>query len=112
MNDPMKRPHPQAHSVVPPQYSALCLPRQLLPGESIEHYLKAIEMTLRRIDVTGIAPHLRDIAEHYTVKNSLDWQLDPSAAKHVSRPTGLMNTRSTLKSTFKSGKSSPCLKHC
>ena len=37
---------------------------------------KAIETSLRRIDVAGIAPDLQDIAEIYTVRNALDWQLD------------------------------------
>ena len=52
---------------------------------------KAIEMTLRRVDVAGIAPDFR--AELYTFNNALDWQLDASAA-HRS-PTSIVWLRST-----------------
>ncbi|MDF0578900.1 hypothetical protein [Bradyrhizobium yuanmingense] len=41
---------------------------------------KAVEMTLRRVDLAGIAPDFQDVAEIYTVGNALDWQLDASAA--------------------------------
>lgn len=41
---------------------------------------KAVEMTLRRVDMVGIAPDFQDVAEIYTIHNALDWQLDPSAA--------------------------------
>ncbi|MET4290115.1 hypothetical protein ABIB06_000264 [Bradyrhizobium sp. LB8.2] len=41
---------------------------------------KAIEMTLRRIDVARIAPDFQNVAEIYTAHNALDWQLDASAA--------------------------------
>lgn len=44
---------------------------------------KAIEMTLRRIDVAGIAPDFQDVAEIYTIHNALDWQLDASAALDI-----------------------------
>lgn len=44
---------------------------------------KAVEMTLRRIDVAGIAPDFQDVAETYTIKNALDWQLDTSAALDI-----------------------------
>lgn len=44
---------------------------------------KAVEMTLRRIDVAGIAPDFQDVAETYTIKNALDWQLDASAALDI-----------------------------
>ncbi|MGY4626685.1 hypothetical protein [Bradyrhizobium sp. USDA 4486] len=44
---------------------------------------KAIEMALRRIDVIGISPDFQDLAEVYTVKNAVDWQLDPSAARDI-----------------------------
>lgn len=44
---------------------------------------KAIEMTLRRVDVAGIAPDFQDVAEIYTIHNALDWQLDPSAALDI-----------------------------
>lgn len=44
---------------------------------------KAIEASLRRIDVTGRAPEFRDTAEFYTVHNALDWQLDPTAAHDI-----------------------------
>ncbi|UWU67611.1 hypothetical protein [Bradyrhizobium sp. NC92] len=33
---------------------------------------KAVEMTLRRIDVAGIAPDFQDVAEIYTIHNALD----------------------------------------
>ncbi|MCK1434958.1 hypothetical protein [Bradyrhizobium sp. 15] len=44
---------------------------------------KAIEMTLRRIDMVGIAPEFQDAAETYTIYNALDWQLDASAATDI-----------------------------
>lgn len=44
---------------------------------------KAIEMTLRRIDVTGIAADFQDVAGIYTIRNALDWQLDASAALDI-----------------------------
>ncbi len=44
---------------------------------------KAIEMTLRRVDVAGIAPDFQHVAEIYTITNALDWQLDPSAARDI-----------------------------
>ncbi|WP_225130613.1 MULTISPECIES: hypothetical protein [unclassified Bradyrhizobium] len=44
---------------------------------------KAIEMTLRRVDLTGIAPEFQDVAEIYTINNALDWQLDASAALDI-----------------------------
>ncbi|WP_448044754.1 hypothetical protein [Bradyrhizobium liaoningense] len=44
---------------------------------------KAIEMTLRRIDVAGIPPDLQDLAKIHTMKNALDWQLDPLAATDI-----------------------------
>ncbi|WP_247367163.1 hypothetical protein [Bradyrhizobium sp. 18] len=44
---------------------------------------KAIEMTLRRIDMAGIAPDFQDVAEIYTIHNALDWQLDASAASDI-----------------------------
>ncbi len=44
---------------------------------------KAIETTLRRIDVAGVAPEFQGIAEFYTVQNAIDWQLDPIAAHDI-----------------------------
>ncbi|MGY4434496.1 hypothetical protein ACVWWO_006973 [Bradyrhizobium sp. F1.13.1] len=44
---------------------------------------KAIETTLRRIDVAGIAPDFQDVAEIYTIHNALAWQLDASAALDI-----------------------------
>ena len=44
---------------------------------------RAVEATLRRIDLAGIAPHLQQIGEFHTVKNALDWQLDPFAARDI-----------------------------
>ncbi|MDH2357442.1 hypothetical protein QCM80_43875 [Bradyrhizobium sp. SSUT112] len=44
---------------------------------------KAIEASLRRIDVAGIAPEFRAAAEFYTVRNALDWQFDPTAAHDI-----------------------------
>lgn len=44
---------------------------------------KAIEMTLRRVDLAGIAPDFQDVAEIYTIGNALDWQLDASAAQDI-----------------------------
>ena len=44
---------------------------------------KAIETMLRRIDLVGIVPEFRDVAETYTIQNALDWQLDPIAADDI-----------------------------
>jgi hypothetical protein len=44
---------------------------------------KAIEATLRRVDVAVIAPDLQDTAEVYTINNALEWQLDPAAALNI-----------------------------
>lgn len=44
---------------------------------------KAIEMTLRRIDVAGIVPHFQNAAEIHTIHNALGWQLDASAASDI-----------------------------
>ncbi|WP_247356335.1 hypothetical protein [Bradyrhizobium sp. 160] len=44
---------------------------------------KAVEMTLRRVDVAGMPPDLQDAAEIYTIRNALDWQLDRSAAVEI-----------------------------
>lgn len=44
---------------------------------------KAVEMTLRRVDLAGIAPDFQDVAEVYTIGNALDWQLDTSAALDI-----------------------------
>ncbi|MGY3508901.1 hypothetical protein [Bradyrhizobium lupini] len=44
---------------------------------------KAIEMTLRRIDVVGIAPDFQNGAEIYTIHKALDWQMDASAASDI-----------------------------
>lgn len=44
---------------------------------------KAVEMTLRRLDLTGIAPDMRALAEFHTARNAQDWQLDPSAAIEI-----------------------------
>ncbi|WP_247325238.1 hypothetical protein [Bradyrhizobium sp. 141] len=49
----------------------------------ITYRQKAIEMTLRRIDVVGIATDFQDAAEIYTIHNALDWQLDASAARDI-----------------------------
>lgn len=44
---------------------------------------KAAEISLRRIDVAGIAPELQGIAEFYTARNALDWLLDPAAKQDI-----------------------------
>ncbi|QIP01723.1 hypothetical protein [Bradyrhizobium symbiodeficiens] len=44
---------------------------------------KAVEMTLRRVDLAGIAPDFQDVAEIYTINNALDWQMDASAAHDI-----------------------------
>lgn len=44
---------------------------------------KAVEVTLRRIDLAGIASDFRDVAELHTINNALDWQLDASAALDI-----------------------------
>lgn len=35
---------------------------------------KAIEMTLRRVELTDIAPEFQDVAEIYTINNALIWR--------------------------------------
>lgn len=47
------------------------------------HRQKAIEATLRRIDVAGVLPDFKDQAELYTVQNAIDWQLDPIANREI-----------------------------
>lgn len=37
-------------------------------------------MTLRRVDLAGIASDFQDVAEIYTIVMPYDWQLDASAA--------------------------------
>ncbi|MGY8662701.1 hypothetical protein Q3C01_10065 [Bradyrhizobium sp. UFLA05-109] len=44
---------------------------------------KAIEASLRRIDMVGIAPDLEDQAEYYTLQNALSWRVDPIAASEI-----------------------------
>lgn len=44
---------------------------------------RAVETALRRVDVGGMPPDLQDVAEIYTIRNPLDWQLDPSAAVQI-----------------------------
>ncbi|WP_339034761.1 hypothetical protein WHZ78_23560 [Bradyrhizobium symbiodeficiens] len=44
---------------------------------------KAVEMTLRRVDLAGIAPDFQDVAEIYTINNALDWQLDSTATLDI-----------------------------
>lgn len=130
MNGPVDPCKSQPASVLPPQFTALCPPPQLLPGENIDHYQalqavifrdldpqtavewllaidiaelsweiqryrvlrhrlfatsrhKAIETTLRRLDVTGNSSSLQSIAEFHIVRNALDWQLDPNAAAEI-----------------------------
>ncbi len=57
---------------------------RILRHKLLESYRqKAIEMTLRRIDVAGIAPDFKDAAERYTIQNALDWRLDPIAADDI-----------------------------
>lgn len=41
---------------------------------------KAIEATLRRIDLVGIRPECQDEAEYYTLQNALSWRIDPKNA--------------------------------
>ena len=48
---------------------------RLLRHKVLEAYRqKAIEVTLRRIDMVGIAPDMEDLAEHYTLQNALSWR--------------------------------------
>ncbi|MFB6451659.1 hypothetical protein [Bradyrhizobium tunisiense] len=44
---------------------------------------KAIETTLRRLDVSESSSAVRSIAEFHIVQNALDWQLDPTAAGEI-----------------------------
>lgn len=56
----------------------------LLRHKLLEAYRQqAIEATLRRIDVIGIAPGFKDRAEHYTVQNALSWRFDPIATTEI-----------------------------
>jgi hypothetical protein len=49
---------------------------------------KAIEATLRRIDMIGIAPEFEDEAEYYTSENALSWRTDPVAAAEIEMRLG------------------------
>lgn len=44
---------------------------------------KAVEVSLRRIDLIGIDGESKERAEHYTVQNALSWRLDPLAAAEI-----------------------------
>lgn len=57
---------------------------RILRHKLLESYRqKAIEMTLRRIDVPGIVPDLKNDSERYIVQNALDWRLDRIAADEI-----------------------------
>src|SRR3954451_3582344 len=57
---------------------------RILRHKLLESYRqKAIEMTLRRIDVPGIVPDFKNDAELYIVQNALDWRLDRVAADEI-----------------------------
>jgi hypothetical protein len=57
---------------------------RLLRYKLLETYRqKAIEATLRRIDMIGIAPEFKDQAEFYTIQNALSWRLDPIATHEI-----------------------------
>jgi len=44
---------------------------------------RAVESTLRRIDVAGVPFHAHADAELFTIKNALEWQLDPLAKADI-----------------------------
>ncbi|RXH41891.1 hypothetical protein [Bradyrhizobium zhanjiangense] len=44
---------------------------------------KAIEASLRHIDMAGIAADFEDQAEYYTLQNALSWRIDPIAATEI-----------------------------
>ncbi|GMO16320.1 hypothetical protein [Bradyrhizobium sp. TM233] len=44
---------------------------------------KAVEATLRRIDMVGIDPEFEAEAETYTLQNALSWRCDPVAASEI-----------------------------
>ncbi|WP_247460669.1 hypothetical protein [Bradyrhizobium sp. 62] len=57
---------------------------RILRHKLLESYRqKAIEMTLRRIDVPGIVPDFKHDAERYITQNALDWRLDRIAADEI-----------------------------
>jgi len=57
---------------------------RLLRDRLLEVYRqKGIEMSLRWIDVTGVAPAYRDEAELRTARNAAIWRLDPAAADEI-----------------------------
>ena len=57
---------------------------RLLRHKVLEAYRqKAIEATLRCIDMVGIAPDMEDLAEHYTLQNALSWRSDRIAAREI-----------------------------
>lgn len=57
---------------------------RILRHKLLESYRqKAIEMTVRRIDVPSIVPDLKKDAERYIVQNALDWRLDRIAADEI-----------------------------
>lgn len=49
---------------------------------------KAIEATLRRIDLVGIEPDCQDEAEHYTRQNALSWRIDSIATTEIEARLG------------------------
>lgn len=57
---------------------------RMLRHKLVETYRqKAIEATLRRIDMIGIDPDFEDQAEYYTQQNALSWRIDPIAATEI-----------------------------
>lgn len=57
---------------------------RLLRHKLLETYRqKAIEATLRRIDLVGIVPECQDEAEYYTLQNALSWRIDPIAMTEI-----------------------------
>lgn len=57
---------------------------RLLRHKLLETYRqKAIEATLQRIDMIGIASDFEDQAAYYTRQNAVSWRIDPMAATEI-----------------------------
>ncbi|MCJ9734179.1 hypothetical protein [Bradyrhizobium sp. PRIMUS42] len=57
---------------------------RMLRHKLLETYRqRAVEATLRRIDLVGIYPEFEAEAEYHTLQNALSWRCDPIAAAEI-----------------------------
>ncbi|WP_235977337.1 hypothetical protein [Bradyrhizobium archetypum] len=57
---------------------------RVLRHKLLDHYReKAIEQTLRRIDLAELPPEMEDAAHDYIRRNARIWRVDPTAAREM-----------------------------